>query len=156
MEKLTKAGNLRRYTTETDHGVESGQARDRITTGTVVPLESRPTINYILGIQSDDQYQLKRQQRKVLRAATIKARVNAIHVEGRHEETKPIDGPISFPHVNPNIIIGPYHDALVLTLCINSFDVHRVLVDLGSVPDLLQLPSLKQMKLSLVMVNSVG
>ena len=30
-------------------------------------------------------------------------------------------------------------DALVLTLCINGFDVHRVLVDLGSAVNLLQL-----------------
>ena len=108
-----------------------------------------------MGSRSDDQYQLKRKQRKVLRAATIKARVNSIHVEGRHEETKPIDSPIFFPLVNPNIIIVPHYDALVLTLCINSFDVHRVLVDPGSVPDLLQPPALKQMKLSLGVLNSV-
>ena len=31
----------------------------------------------------------------------------------------------------------PHYDALVLTLCINGFDVHRVLVDLGSAADLL-------------------
>ena len=33
----------------------------------------------------------------------------------------------------------PNFDALVLTLCINGFDVHRVLVDPGSVAYLLQL-----------------
>ena len=48
----------------------------------------------------------------------------------------------------------PHYDALVLTLCMNSFDVHRVLVDLGSATDLLQLPAFKQMKLSLGMLNS--
>ena len=69
----------------------------------------------------------------------VKARVNAIHVKGRHEETKLIDGPISFPPVNPNKIIMPHCDALVLALCISGFDVHRVLVDPGSVTDLLQL-----------------
>ena len=31
----------------------------------------------------------------------------------------------------------PHYDTLVLTLCINGFDVHRVIVDLGSVVDLL-------------------
>ena len=50
----------------------------------------------------------------------------------------------------------PHYNALVLTLCIHDFDVHRVLVDLGSAVDLLQLPFLKYMKLSLGVVNSVG
>ena len=50
----------------------------------------------------------------------------------------------------------PHYDALVLTLCINGFDVHRVLVDLGSAVDLLQLPAFNQMKLSSLMLNSVG
>ena len=48
----------------------------------------------------------------------------------------------------------PHYDALVLTLCINSFDVHKVLVDPDSAVDLLQLPAFKQMKLSLGMMNS--
>ena len=49
----------------------------------------------------------------------------------------------------------PHYDALVLTLCINGFDVHMVLVDPGCAADLLQLPAFKQMKLSLGMLNSV-
>ena len=86
---------------------------------------------------SDDQYQSKHQQRKLLRAATIKVKVNVIHTEGRHEETKLIDDLISFPLVNLNRIIVPHYEALVLTLYINGFDVHRVLLDPGSVADLL-------------------
>ena len=50
----------------------------------------------------------------------------------------------------------PHYDALVLTLCINGFDVHRVLVCPGNAVDLLQLPAFKQMKLSLGMLNSAG
>ena len=50
----------------------------------------------------------------------------------------------------------PYCDAPVLTLCINSFDVHRVLIDHGSAADLLKLLAFKQMKLSLDVVNSAG
>ena len=49
----------------------------------------------------------------------------------------------------------PHYDALVLTLCISGFDVHRVLVDPGNITDLLQLPSFNQMKLSSGMLNSV-
>ena len=44
-----------------------------------------------------------------------------------HEETQPINGPISFPSVNPNRFIVPRYDALVLTLCISGFDVVLVL-----------------------------
>ena len=50
----------------------------------------------------------------------------------------------------------PYFDALILTLCINDFYVHRMLVDLGSATDLLQLPAFNQMKLSPQMLNSAG
>ena len=89
-----------------------------------------------------------------MRAATVKAKVNFIHTEGRYEENKPINGPISFLPVNQNMIIVPHYDALVLILCINGFDMHRVSVDPGSMTDLLQLPAFKQMKLSLGVVNS--
>ena len=47
----------------------------------------------------------------------------------------------------------PYYDALVLTLFINEIDVLKVLIDLGSVTDLLQLPTFEQMKLSSGMLN---
>ena len=50
----------------------------------------------------------------------------------------------------------PYYDALVLILCISDFNVHRVLVDLGSAADLLQLPAFNQMRLSLGVLNSAG
>ena len=135
MEKLIKAGHLKRYVKEDDPEEESGQATNKVTIGVAISLESRLAINYILGGPSDDQYLSKRQQKKILRAATIKVRINAIHTEGSHEETKPIDGPISFPPINSNMIIVPHYDALVFTLCINNFDVHRVLVDSGSAVD---------------------
>ena len=82
--------------------------------------------------------------------------MNAIHTKGSRTETKSIDDPISFPPVNPNKVIVPHYDALVLTLYINGFDVYRVLVDLGSAMDLLQLPAFRQMKLSSNMLNSTG
>ena len=91
-----------------------------------------------------------------MRVATVHVRVNAIHAEGRHEETNQIDVPISFPHINPNKIIVPHYNALVLTFCINGLDVHKVLVDPCSVADLLQLPAFKKMKLSLGVLNLVG
>ena len=42
----------------------------------------------------------------------------------------------------------------MLTLCINGFDVHKVLIDPGSITKILQLLAFKQMKLSLGMLNS--
>ena len=82
--------------------------------------------------------------------------MNVVHTESNQGEVEPIDNPISFPLVNPNKIIVPHCDALILTLCINGFDVHRVLVDPGSTVNLLQLPTFTQMKLSSDMLNSVG
>ena len=61
MKNLIKAGHLGRYITEINHGVELGQATDKATAGAAASSESRLTINYILGISSDDQYQSKRQ-----------------------------------------------------------------------------------------------
>ena len=143
-----------RYVKEIYQGSEPRQYADRIAASAAAQSEPRLAINYILGGPSDDQYKSKSQQKKLLRAATIKARVNAIHKGSSHAKTEPIDGPISFPPVNPNRVIVPHYDVLVLTLCINGFDVHRVLVDPGSVVDLLQLPAFKQMKLSLEILNS--
>ena len=80
--------------------------------------------------------------------------VNVVHTESSQGEVEPIDDPISFPPVNSNRVIVPYYDALVPTLCINGFDVHRVLVDPGSAADLLQLSAFTQMKVSSYMLNS--
>ena len=153
VKKLIKEGPLRRYIREIDQGPEPRKDADKITAGTVASSESRPTINYILGESSNDQYQSKRQQKKLLRAAIIKARVNIIHMGSDRAETKPIDGPISFPPINPNRVIVPHYDALVLTLCINGFDVLRVLVDPSQATDLLQLPAFRKMKFSSSMLN---
>ena len=64
--------------------------------------------------------------------------------------------PYHFPHVNPSRVITPHHEALVLTLFINNFDVHIVLVDLGSIEDLLQLPAFKQMNISFNNLSSAS
>ena len=156
VEGLIKAGHLERYMREVDRDKGSTPTVGKITTSVVTPPKPKPVINYILGGPFEDQYQSKHQQKELLRAATVKARVNVVHTSGSREETKPIDGPISFPPVNLNKVIVPHYDALVLTLCINGFDVHRVLVDPGSATDFLQLPAFNQMKLSPLMLNLAG
>ena len=130
-------GYLKRYLREVDLGEELGQPIGRITSSPTAPPEPRPTINYILGGPADDQYQSKSQQKKLFKVATVKARVNVVHIESSQGEPKMIDSPISFPSVNPNRVIVPHYDTLVLTLCINGFDAHRVLVDPGNAADLL-------------------
>ena len=134
VEKLIRAGHLRRghlrrYVRQTIQGAEATPAVERIAASAELPPELRPTINYILGGSTDYQYQSKSQKRRLLRAATTQAWVNTIHIPDSSRANQPIDGPISFPPVNPSRVITPHHEALVLTLYINDFVVHRALVD---------------------------
>ena len=75
----------------------------------------------------------------MFRVASVRALVDIISTPESDSEVQPIDDPISFPPLNPTRVITPHYAALILTLCINNFDVHRVLVDLGSIADLLHL-----------------
>ena len=104
----------------------------------------------------DSQYQSKKQQRRMLRAASVRARVNTISNWGDVPAVMPVDSPISFPPINPTRVITPHYDALVLTVCINNFDVHRVLVDPGSATDLLYLPAFNQMRVPIDHLHSAG
>ena len=82
--------------------------------------------------------------------------MNIISTPNNNKAIQLVDGPISFPPINTSRVITPQHDALVRTLCINNFNVHRVLVDPGSDADLLQLPAFRQMKVLLDKLSSVG
>ena len=156
VEKLIRVGHLRRYIRETVRVSEVAPAVEIIAIGVALPPEPRPTINYILGGLTDDQYQSNRQNKSMLCAATIRGRINTIHAPNSSRAVRPIDCPISFPPINLSRVIVPHHDALVLTLCINDFDVHMVLVDPVSVIDLLQLPSFRQMNISLDRLSSAS
>ena len=92
----------------------------------------------------------------MLRAASVRARVNTVSAQENITVVQPIDGPISFPLINPTQVITPHYDALVLNISINSFDVHRVLVDPGSAADLLHLPAFMQIRVPLDHLNSAG
>ena len=82
--------------------------------------------------------------------------MNTISTSDNSRAIQQVNGPISFPPINLSRVITPHHDALVLTLCINNFDLHRVLVDPGSATDLLQLSTFKQMKVPLDKLSFVG
>ena len=92
----------------------------------------------------------------MIRVASIRARVNVISNRGDVPIVLPVDGPISFPPINPTQVITPHYDALVLTVCINSFDVHRVLIDPGTTADLLHLPAFKKMRVPIYHLHSAG
>ena len=92
----------------------------------------------------------------MLHAASVRAPINAISTPESGVAIQLVDDPISFPPINPTKVITPHYDVLVITLCINNFDVHRVLVDPGSADDLLHLPAFQQMKVPLDHLSSAG
>ena len=92
----------------------------------------------------------------MLHAALVRAKVNTVSAQENITTVQPIDDPISFPPINPTRVITAHYDALVLTVGINSFDLHRVLVDPGSATDLLHLPAFKQMRVPLDRLSSAG
>ena len=154
VEKLIRAGHLRRYLRGLTSGTPAIPATDRAVAEIEHALEPRPTINFILGGPADSQYQSKKQRRRTLRTTSVRARINAISNQGSAPTAQPVDDPISFPPINPTQVITPHYDALVLTVCINSFDVHKVLVDPGIVADLLHIPAFKQMKVPIDHLHS--
>ena len=92
----------------------------------------------------------------MLQAASVRARVNTVSDRRDLAAVLPMDGPISFPPINPTRDITPHYDALVLTVCISNFDVHRFLVDLGSAANLLHLPAFNQMRVPIDHLHSAG
>ncbi|RVW31628.1 hypothetical protein CK203_092720 [Vitis vinifera] len=60
-----------------------------------------------------------------------------------------VDELITFPPIKPNRVRVPHEDALILTLSISGFSMHKILVDPGSSTD-------KQMGHSLVTLESTG
>ena len=156
VEKLILAGHLRRYLREPTQGATVATTAGGAVAEIEHALGPRPTINFILGGPADNQYQSKKQRRRMLRTASVRARVNTISNRGDVPAALPMDDPISFPPINPTLVITPHYDALVLTVCVNSFDVHRVLIDPGSVADLLHLPAFKQMRVPIDHLHSAG
>ena len=104
----------------------------------------------------NSQYQSKKQQRGKLREASVRARVNTVSDRGNIAAVFLMDGPISFPPINPTRVITPHYDELVLIVCINSFDVHRVLVNPSSAADLLHLPAFNHIRVPIEHLHFTG
>ena len=156
IEKMIRVGHLRRYLREPTRRATAAPVADRAVVDIEHASGPRPTINFILGGPANSHYQSKKQRRRMLRAASIRTRVKTVSNRGDITAIFPVDGPLSFPLINPTRVITPHYDALVLTVCINSFDVHRVPVDQGSAADLLHLPALKQMEVPMDHLCSAG
>ena len=156
VEKLIRAGHLKRYLREPINGVAAAPTADT----TIADIEHasgpRQAIKFILGGPTDSQYQSKKQRRKMLRAASFRARVNTIRAQENITVVQPVDDLISFSPINPTRVITPHYDALILIVSINNFDVHKVLVDPGSAADLLHLLAFKQMRVPLDCLSSAG
>ncbi|RVW35178.1 hypothetical protein CK203_100014 [Vitis vinifera] len=106
------------------------------------PAAPKAVINYINGGPSDEEYDSRRKRQKLLRAASIRERINSIRPGLTGGGPRPIDGTIIFPPVDPTRTLQPHRDALILSLEIGDFDVRRILVDPGSSADLVQASSL--------------
>ena len=74
VEKLIRAGHLRKYIREPTRGVAAAPTADRV----VVDIEHALAINFILGGPADSQYKSKNQRRKMLRTAPVRAGVNTL------------------------------------------------------------------------------
>ena len=156
VEKLIRAGHLKPYLREPTHRETAAPTVDRAVADIEHASGPRPTINFILRGPVDSQYQSKKQRRRMLRATSVRAKVNTVSDRGDISAVLPVDDPISFPSINLTRVITPHYDALVLTVCINSFNVHRVLVNPGNADDLLHLPAFKQMRVPIDHLCSAG
>ena len=121
VEKLIRAGHLRRYIREPTCKTETAPAADRAIAGAEHPYEPRPTINFIMGGPTVDQYQSKRRRRKMLHTTSVRARINTISTSERDATLQLVDGPISFPLINPIIMMRLYLlCVLTILMCIES------------------------------------
>ena len=121
-----------------------------------VPVAPKAIINYITGGPSDEEYDSRRKRQKLLRAASIRERINSIRPGLTGESPRPIDGTIIFPPVDPTRTLQPHRDALILSLEIGDFDVRRILVDPGSSADLVQASVVGRMGHSLAGLENPG
>ena len=135
VEKLIRAGYLKQYVHLEEKRGEV--ARNPATTTSPTSATPRAIINYINGGPIDEEYNSKWKRQRQFWAASIRERASSIQPGLADEGMSPIDGVITFPPVDPNRVLQPHQDALILTLGIDDFDVRQILVDPGSSADLL-------------------
>ena len=72
VERLIRAGHLKRFIMEPTRGTETAPAADKAIVAIEHPSEPRPAINFVLGGPIDDQYQSKKQRRNGLNQSQSK------------------------------------------------------------------------------------
>ena len=135
VERLIKVGHLKQYLRSKSRVRDTPRNSDPGTSRT--PIAPKAVINYIHGGPLDEEYNSKRKRQKLLRAASVRERVNSIRPGVTDGSAQPIDGTIVFPPIDPTRILQPHRDTLILSLGMGDFDVRRILIDLGSSADLL-------------------
>ncbi|RVX08099.1 hypothetical protein CK203_014871 [Vitis vinifera] len=153
VERLIKAGHLKQYLRSDTGGRDVSQHHN--SEAPRAPVAPKAVINYINGGPSDEEYDSRRKRQKLLRAASIRERINSIRPGLTGEGPRPIDGTIIFPPVDPTRTLQPHRDALILSLEIGDFDVRRILVDPGSSADLVQASVIGHMGHSLAVTLNV-
>nr|CAN82731.1 hypothetical protein VITISV_022899 [Vitis vinifera] len=136
VERLIKAGHLKQYLRSDTGGKDASQHHN---SGALrAPATPKAVINYINEGSSDEEYDFRRKMQKLLRAASIRERINSIRPGLIGEGPRPIDGTIIFPPVDSTRTLQPHRNAFILSLEIGDFDVRRILIDPGSSADLVQ------------------
>nr|CAN68426.1 hypothetical protein VITISV_022197 [Vitis vinifera] len=151
VERLIKAGHLKQYFRSDNGGRDASQHHNPGASAT-----PKAVINYINGGPSDEEYDSRRKRQKLLRAASIRERINSIRPGLTGWGPRPIDGTIIFPLVDPTRTLQPHRDALILSLEIGDFDVRRILVDPGSSADLVQASVVGHMRHTLTGLENPG
>ncbi|RVX23758.1 hypothetical protein CK203_000816 [Vitis vinifera] len=95
VERLIKAGHLKQYLRSDTGGRDASQHHN--SGAPRAPVAPKAVINYINGGPSDEEYDSRRKRQKLLRAASIRERINSIRPGLTGEGPRPIDGTIIFP-----------------------------------------------------------
>nr|CAN82272.1 hypothetical protein VITISV_006243 [Vitis vinifera] len=154
VERLIKAGHLKQYLRSDTGGRDASQHHS--SGAPRAPATPKAVINYINGGPSDEEYDSRRKRQKLLRAASIRERINSIWPGLTGRGPRPIDGTIIFPPVDPTWTLQPHRDALILSLEIGDYDVRRILVDPGSSADLVQASVVSHMGHNLTGLENPG
>nr|CAN62496.1 hypothetical protein VITISV_027484 [Vitis vinifera] len=154
VERLIKAGHLKQYLRLEAGGRDASQNHN--SGAPRAPAAPKAIINYINGGPFDEEYDSKRKRQKLLRAASVRERINSIRPGITGGGLRPIDETIIFPPVDPTRILQPHRNAFILSLEIGDFDVRRILVDPGSLTDLVQASVVSHMGHSLTGLENPG
>ena len=131
VEKAIRAGHLRRYIREPTHGVAVAPTTDRVVVDIEHASGPRPAINFTLGGSTDSQYQSKKQRRKMLCAASIRARVDIVISQENIIVVQLVEGypspPSTLPGSLPLITMHLYLlSVLTVLMCTRSSSIQAV------------------------------